>query len=779
MEMNYSEHIAKILDAAKEEAKRINASYAKATQVFVATIQYGDPDIEHLLETLKISKSKLAEIMIEKPIVTLKNSTQDIAFDAKLRAIMEKAKEEAKNAGDTSVKPLHLFLALVSDDGIEKKLKSIGLSQEILKNNAKNVTSNTSRTPYLDQFGEDLVAKAKVGKLDPVFGRFDETERIIKILTRRRKNNPVLFGGPGVGKTAIVEGIAHLIAAGKTPENLKEKRIVELSIHSVIAGASKRGEFEERLKKIIEEVKNTEGSIILFIDEIHSLVSEETAANILKPALARGEIQCIGATTEGEYRKYFKKDAALERRFQPVYITEPSHEDCFTILKGLKNKYETFHHVQIPDEMIEYTITLSDRYIFNQQLPDKALDLLDEACASLTLPETSIPEKIQEERERIQYIKNQIPKAEGNVPLLNTLLIKKKKREEKIQNLEQEYKEIQKQKNNILNPFILENTVSEATNIPLTHIREEEEKRLINIEPMLMQSIVGQNEAVKTVADAIIRNRTGLKKKNRPIGSFIFMGPTGVGKTELAKRLAEYLFGTKNALIRFDMSEFMEKHSSARLIGAPPGYIGYEEGGQLTEMIQTRPYSIILFDEIEKAHPEIFHLLLQILDEGHLSDAKGQKVNFKNTIIICTTNLGGHTIDFAKFESLAQREQKNALIKELQKLLNPELINRFDDIVLFKFLKKEEIKKIVNLLLSETLEALQEKNISLSLNDSAHDKLAEIGFDPIFGARPLRNAIQKEIDNPLSKMILQKEIGEGDQLNCQFDGEKFVFRKMN
>ncbi|MBI2464068.1 AAA family ATPase [Candidatus Peregrinibacteria bacterium] len=875
MTTQYSQQIIDILDQAKNIAVEINAPCVKAEHVFSALIRSDNETIEKILNTLKTDKKTIIQFIGTQKInldttKNLSEKTKNIGFDAELKKLMRNAQEEALKTKQTVVQPIHLLLAFARDTSkiVKSAFEQVKISyenifqtismqnvfgentsgqntsaqntfgqntsiqnvfeQNTFSQNATEAKTNDSAnaakslTPYLDEFGIDLNEKAKKGELDPLIARFEETERIMTILARRRKNNPVLFGGPGVGKTAIVEGIASMIVSGKAPENLKEKRIIELSIYSVIAGASKRGEFEQRLKNIIEEVKNSQGKIILFIDEIHTLVSEEDtdeAANILKPVLARGEIQCIGATTEAEYRKYFEKDAAFERRFQPIFISEPTLEECFLILKGLKTHYEQFHRISIPDELLEKAVMLSNRYISNRLLPDKAIDLLDEACSSLNIPEYSIPGEIRGQKEMTQYIQKQIIKAETeqNIPLLNKLKQQLKKIDEKIHILEKEYQEnIKKmsfektqktaqifknrldstsentlasasenrlasasENTNTLTSFALEQVISKATGIPLTHIREMENERLLAIETILKQNIVGQDEAVKAVSEAILRNRAGLKKISRPIGSFIFMGPTGVGKTELAKRLAEYLFGTKTAAIRFDMSEFMEKHAGARLIGAPPGYIGFEEGGELTEKVRTRPYSVILFDEIEKAHPEIFNLLLQILDEGQLTDAKGQKVNFKNTIIICTTNLGGHTIDFAKFESIAPNEQKSALIKELQKLMNPELINRFDDIILFKFLKKEEIKKIVNLLLLETLEALQEKNISLSLSDSAHDKLAEIGFDPVFGARPLRSAIQKEIDNPLSKMILTREIIEGDQLNCQFNGEKFIFRKMN
>ncbi|MBI2453403.1 ATP-dependent Clp protease ATP-binding subunit [Candidatus Peregrinibacteria bacterium] len=790
MPTSYSSQIENILQIASIEALKENASYVKKEHVFLAILKQNDEEIDEMFKEFKISKEEFIQSLTKiRRETTDVNDTKikNIGFDAELKKTLEEAKKIVETFNDKSVKSIHLFMILTKDPSkrIQEALKNFNLSYEKIYGyyEKSKKRQKTEITTFLDQYGDDLTQKAIDGKLDPIIDRFEETERIIQILSRKTKNNPVLFGGPGVGKTGIVEGIAYMIAKDKVPENLKNKRIIELSIHSIIAGASLKGEFEERLKNILEEVKKSDGKIIIFFDEIHSLVQKEDnseAANILKPALARGEIQCIGATTESEYRKHFEKDAALERRFQPVYIEEPSEENCLIILKGIKKKFENYHKILIPDEILEDILRLSQRYIVHRLLPDKAIDLLDEACTAMNIPEFSLSGQKEAQKFLFSDIIERKEKAtmNKNIPLANKLSYKARHIEAKILSLEKSLKEKEKRREKILTREIVEEIVSKMTGIPKPHIQGNEGERLLHIEEILSQNIVGQNKAIKIVSEAIIRNQTGMKKKSKPIGSFIFMGPTGVGKTELAERLTEYLFGTLDALVRFDMSELSEKHTSARLIGAPPGYIGYEEGGQLTEIIRRRPYSVILFDEIEKAHPEIFNLLLQMLDEGHLTDAKGQKVNFENTIIICSSNLGGQTIDFAQIKSLNEREQKNTLIKELRTLLKPELINRFDDIILFDFLTKENIESIINLLIRDTVESLEEQNISFILMDSARKKLAELGYDPVFGARPARLVIQKEIDTPLAKMLLRKQLKEGDQITCQVENENFIFRKL-
>jgi len=576
-----------------------------------------------------------------------------------------------------------------------------------------------SDTPFLDQFSRDLTALAKANKLDPLIGRQEELNRMIQILSRRTKNNPVLIGEPGVGKTAVVEGLAIKIAQKEVPPVLAGKRVVALDLPAMVAGTRFRGDFEERIKQAIDEIKQSKGKVILFIDEFHTVIGAGgaegaiDASNILKPALTRGELHCIGATTLDEYRKHIEKDPALERRFQPILVAEPSVEQTVEILRGLKEKYEKHHQVKFSDEALVAAASLAARYISDRFLPDKAIDLIDEAAAKVHLDNK---------------------------------------------------KEVQKED--------IEDIVSRWTGIPVSQLKETELEKLLKLEEKIHQKIVGQEEAVSAIANAVRRGRAGLKQPNRPIGSFIFLGPTGVGKTALSKALAEILFGDENALIRIDMSEYMEKHNVARLIGAPPGYVGYEEGGQLTEAVRRKPYSVILLDEIEKAHPDVFNILLQILDEGHLTDSKGKKVDFKNTIIIATSNIGSDII-----QEKGPEGAKNQLLDLLKATFRPEFLNRIDEIIVFESLKKEQIKKIVEIQLEEVHQLLAGQKIQLVVSEAAKTELAEKGYDEAFGARPLRRLIQKEIENPLSTKIIQGEFKKGDTVFVDYQEGKFVFQK--
>lgn len=576
-----------------------------------------------------------------------------------------------------------------------------------------------SKTPFLDQYSRDLTALAKADKLDPLIGRKEELERVIQILSRRTKNNPILIGEPGVGKTAIIEGLAQRIVNKEVPPSLLNKRIVALDLPALVAGTRYRGDFEERLKQVIDEVKQSNGEVILFIDEFHNVVGAGgaegaiDASNILKPALARGELHCIGATTLDEYRKHIEKDPALERRMQPVLVPEPTPEETFEILKGLKKKYEQHHKVTFDEEALATAAQLSARYISDRFLPDKAIDLIDEAAAK--------------------------------VHLENRKAVKKED---------------------------IEDIVSRWTGIPVSQLKNTELEKMLNLEELIHEKIVGQDEAVKAVAEAVRRGRAGLKHPNRPIGTFIFLGPTGVGKTALAKTLAFVLFGDENAVIRIDMSEYMEKHTVSRLVGAPPGYVGYEEGGQLTEAVRKKPYSVVLLDEIEKAHPDVFNILLQILDEGRLTDAKGKTVDFKNTIIIATSNIGSHLI-----QERGVTAAKDELMDLVKQTFKPEFLNRIDEIIVFQPLSKEEIKKIVDIQIKEVKSLLKGQKIDLEISESAKEVLAERGFDPNYGARPLRRVIQKEIENPLSIKILKGEFKEGDLIQVDFKEGEFVFHK--
>lgn len=777
--MNYTEDITKILTNSQKIAANHSASYVQPEDIFLSLLTHENQLVNQIFSNLNISKHELTAFLNSKISPQTKTclppacrrgrtgrlktkSKYQLSYAPSVKAFFDQAREQSANLKDTATGAEHLLLAFAKKgkDDIAETFKNFKLDYKKLLEELKKLIQS-SRTPFLDQYGNDLTAKAAINKLDPVIGRFDEIDRVIQILSRRQKNNAVLYGEAGVGKTAIVEGIAQKIAKNEIPKNLQGKKIIELSMHSIIAGAQHRGEYEERLKNILEETKNSR-NIILFIDEIHTIVGTETnneAANILKPALARGEIQTIGATTVSEYRKYFEKDAALERRFQPVYIKEPNEEECFLILQGLKEKYEKFHNLQIKDEVLMEAVKLSKRYITTRFLPDKAIDLLDEACTNQRLPKISNIQKIEHLKKLKEFYEKQ------------NLTEKITKIEEQIAAL----KEIKEKSAEDLTTESLQEVTTRTTGIPLTHLKQSENEKFMQTEEILKQKIIGQELAIGAISSAILRNRAGLKAKSRPIGSFIFMGPTGVGKTELAKVLSEHLFGSKDKIVRFDMSEFSEKHASAKLIGAPPGYIGYEEGGQLTEKIRTHPYSIVLFDEIEKAAPDVFNLLLQILEDGRLTDNQGHTVDFSNTIVICTSNIGGEKLDPQKIKNTPWRERQKILIPEIKKFLKPELINRFDDIIYFDPLDQAELLKIVDLLMENVKNALKEKGIELNLTEKAKKKLVELGFDPNFGARPLRYTIQREIETPLAKALLQKKFKKGDKIKCDFDGEKFVF----
>lgn len=778
-----------------------------------------------------------------------------------LARVIGKAQEYSKSMHDEYISTEHLLLALVADGSAEVKAiaKEFKLTRDkiddsIKKNRRQNVTSENPEEVYqvLDKFGRDLTQAARAGKLDPVIGRDEEIRRTIEILSRRTKNNPVLIGEPGVGKTAIVEGLARRIVAGDVPESLKNKTLYALDMGALIAGAKFRGEFEERLKSVLGEIVKSDGQILLFIDEVHTVVGAGKAegamdaGNLLKPMMARGELRCIGATTLNEYRKYIEKDTALERRFQPVMVGEPSVEDTITILRGLKERYEVHHGVRIRDAALVAAATLSDRYISDRFLPDKAIDLVDEAAAKLRTEIESLPAPIDEIRRKImqfeievQALKKETDSASKEKLKSITAEIEKLQAEEKVlrdkweaekqsilrvraikkeiddvnnqmeaaeraydlqklselkygklpelqttlQNVEKEIAEHNKGERLLKEEVGEEDiakVVSRWTGIPITKMMTGEREKLLHLEDTLHQRVVGQDEAVKLVSEAILRARAGIKDPNRPIGSFIFLGPTGVGKTELAKTLAEALFDDERSMIRVDMSEFMEKHTVARLIGAPPGYVGYEEGGQLTEAVRRRPYSVILLDEIEKAHHDVFNVLLQILDDGRLTDGKGRVVNFKNTVIIMTSNLGSQEIlQRAKIGFITNKDFREAegVIKDMLKnYFRPEFLNRVDDIVVFKSLAKEQVKAIAEILLRNLNARLEKQtNIKLTWTDKAAESLAAQGFDANFGARPLRRLLTHTVETELSKKIIAGEIKDGDTVELDFDGKNFTF----
>jgi C-terminal, D2-small domain, of ClpB protein./UvrB/uvrC motif./ATPase family associated with various cellular activities (AAA)./AAA domain (Cdc48 subfamily). len=638
-----------------------------------------------------------------------------------------------------------------------------------------------------------LTNLAHEGKLDPVIGREKEIERVIQILSRRTKNNPVLIGEPGVGKTAVVEGLAQRIVEGNIPELLKNKRVVTLDLSGMVAGAKYRGEFEERLKSVMSEIKQA-GNVILFIDEMHTIVGAGAAegaidaSNILKPALARGELQTIGATTLDEYRKYVEKDAALERRFQPVMVGEPSVEEAIQILFGLRDRYEAHHKVRITDEAIRAAVTLSDRYISDRYLPDKAIDLIDEAASKVRLQAFTTPPDLKKLEEELEDVRKEKEEAVMNQNYEKAAEMRDK--EQRIKDQIEQEKEKWKNKNaadaEIVGEEEVAQIVSSWTGIPVKKLTEEESERLLKMEDILHQRVIGQSEAIGAVSRAIRRARAGLKDPKRPIGSFMFLGPTGVGKTELSKALAEVLFGDEDAMIRIDMSEYMERHTVSRLVGSPPGYVGYEEGGQLTEQVRRKPYSVILLDEIEKAHPDVFNILLQILEDGRLTDAKGRTVDFRNTVVIMTSNVGAHTIRKQKTLGFTATDlgvnseyekMKENIMEELKKTFRPEFINRLDEIIVFHALEDKDLRKIVDLMLNNVIKRLEEKEIYVEVTDSAKEHMTKEGFDPIYGARPLRRVIQRALEDNLSEAIIAGKVKVGDKVLVDVEDGKLVFNK--
>jgi len=778
----FTEKAIQAIMLAQEEAKRFHHSYVGTEHILLGIIGEGDNVVVKTLQELSFSVEQL-KVAVEERLEYggLSSEFGNIPFTQQAKLVLTNAWDEARKLGHNYVNVEHLFLSIFRDPSsiATRVLTEMGINltvfkDELFKNLGNKVTAPVQKTqsaiptPTLDLFGRDLTWLAQEGSLDPVVGREKEIERIIQIVCRRTKNNPVLTGEPGVGKTAIVEGLAQQITKGVIPEKLKDKRIVMLDLGLLVAGTKYRGEFEDRVKKVMEEVRKAK-NVILFIDELHTIIgtggSEGSldAANLFKPALARGELQCIGATTMDEYRKHIEGDGALERRFQPVHVEEPSPEEALLILRGIKKQYENFHKVEITDEALKESITLANRYITERCLPDKAVDLIDEAASKVMLQGSSLNEELTQaskELEAIQHEKDIAIKENEKAPLA-LYEAKEKEIDKRISKYSES--EIRAAKKIVTEDTIAE-VVSSWTGIPVTKLTLAETKKLLSMETDLHKSIVGQDEAVKALVRAVKRSKIGLKDPKKPAGSFLFLGPTGVGKSELAKVLAEQLFGTRDAMIRVDMSEYMEKHTVSRLIGAPPGYVGFNEGGQLTEPVRRRPYSVVLFDELEKASPDVINILLQILDDGRVTDSTGRTVNFKNTIIIMTSNVGSKYIEKetsfgfvsdSKKETVVYDTMKAKLREELRKEFRPEFLNRIDDIIIFKSLVKEDIRNIVEIMLSEVQLRLKDKNVIIKVDKAVKDFLSEKGFDQKHGARPLKRAIQELFEDRLADQLLQ------------------------
>lgn len=802
----FTERSQRAFYTAAEEAQRLGHSYIGTEHVLLGIVKEGG-QASKILKDFGVTENKIRDLIIEiEGQGDIELRLQEIPLTPRTKRLIEISRNEARNLNQNFIAPEHLLLALTGEnEGVAIAiLQKLGVDLLKLRNEIINNIGNESiskkahgtrgmSTPNLDQFGRDLTGMAREGKLDPVIGRETETQRVIEILSRRTKNNPCLIGEPGVGKTAIAEGLAQKIVEGNVPENLKNKRVVTLDLSGMVAGSKYRGEFEERLKKVMDEIRNS-GDVILFIDEVHTIVGAGAAegaidaSNILKPALARGELQAIGATTIDEYRKYIEKDPALERRFQPVMVGEPTREETLLILKGLRDKYEAHHKVKITDEALNAAVNLSDRYITDRYLPDKAIDLMDEAASKVRLKNLIAPPDIKKLEDEIEKIKKEKEEAVNMQEYEKAAKLRDKELE--IQSQLNKVKENWKnQKNNdtpVLTAEDIANVVSSWTNIPVTKLTEKESERLLNLEDILHKRVIGQDEAVKAVARAVRRARVGLKDPKRPIGSFIFLGPTGVGKTELSKALAEAMFGDENAIIRIDMSEYMEKHTVSKLIGSPPGYVGYEEGGQLTEKVRRHPYSVVLFDEIEKAHPDVFNILLQLLEDGRLTDGKGKTVDFKNTIVILTSNVGAQTIKkqltlgFA--QSVKEKEDsyekmKENVMEELKKTFRPEFLNRIDDIIVFHQLEEEHVEKIAKLMLDNVIKRLMSLDITIEYSEDVVKHLSKGGFDQTYGARPLRRAITKAVEDRLSEEMLKGNIKKGDKVLMTVKDNDIVFVK--
>ena len=856
--MNISKFTQKSVQAVQDLEKvayQFGNQEIEEEHLLYALLEQEDSLILKLIEKMEIDKDYFRNSLNQALDAKVKVSGGELRFGQYLNKALVSAEDEAKTMGDEYVSVEHLFLALLRypSPSMKKLFQEFGITKErflqalsTVRGNQRVVSDNPEATyDTLNKYGEDLVEKARNQKLDPVIGRDEEIRNIIRILSRKTKNNPVLIGEPGVGKTAAIEGLAQRIVAEDVPEGLKDKKIFALDMGALVAGAKYRGEFEERLKAVLEEVKKSEGNIILFIDELHLIVGAGKtdgamdASNMLKPMLARGELHCIGATTLDEYRQYIEKDAALERRFQPVMVDEPTVEDTISILRGLKERYEVFHGVKITDSALVAAATLSHRYITDRFLPDKAIDLVDEACALIKTELDSMPseldeqrrkimqleieesalkketdnlskerletlqkelaelrdtfntqkaqwdnekhsvEKLQKLREQIEDVNKQIQKAKQNYDLEKAAQLQYGELPKLQQQLEIEEKSVKESDRSLVHEAVTDDEIariiSRWTGIPVTRLTEGERVKLLTLEDQLHKRVVGQDEGVKRVTDAILRSKAGIKDPTKPIGSFLFLGPTGVGKTELAKTLAENLFDDEQNMVRIDMSEYMEKYSVSRLIGAPPGYVGYEEGGQLTEAVRRKPYSVVLFDEIEKAHPDVFNVLLQVLDDGRITDSQGRTVDFKNTILIMTSNIGSpYLLDGIDENGEIKPEAQSQVMDDLRDHFRPEFLNRLDEIIMFKPLTKSNIGKIVDLMVGELDKRLADQELSLELTGAAKDQVIENGYDPVYGARPLKRYLQKYVETLAARKILSGDVHAGDTLVLDVQNGEFI-----
>ncbi|WP_342433836.1 ATP-dependent protease ATP-binding subunit ClpC [Neobacillus sp. FSL H8-0543] len=797
----FTERAQKVLALAQEEAIRLSHNNIGTEHILLGLVREGEGIAAKALYGLGLGSDK-----IQKEVETLigkgQETSQTIHYTPRAKKVIELSMDEARKLGHSYVGTEHILLGLIREgEGVAARvLNNLGVSlnkarQQVLQLLGSNESGGhqgggavSANTPTLDSLARDLTAIAREGTLDPVIGRSKEIQRVIEVLSRRTKNNPVLIGEPGVGKTAIAEGLAQQIVNNEVPEILRDKRVMTLDMGTVVAGTKYRGEFEDRLKKVMDEIRQA-GNIILFIDELHTLIGAGgaegaiDASNILKPSLARGELQCIGATTLDEYRKYIEKDAALERRFQPIRVDEPTAEESVRILEGLRDRYEAHHRVSITDAAIEAAVKLSDRYISDRFLPDKAIDLIDEAGSKVRLRSYTTPPNLKELEVKLEEVRKEKDSAVQSQEFEKAASLRdtEQRLREQLEETKKVWKEKQGKENSEVTVEDIASVVASWTGIPVSKLAEAETAKLLNLEELLHSRVIGQEEAVVAVSKAVRRARAGLKDPKRPIGSFVFLGPTGVGKTELARALAEAMFGDEDAMIRIDMSEYMEKHSTSRLVGSPPGYVGYEEGGQLTEKVRRKPYSVILLDEIEKAHPDVFNILLQVLEDGRLTDSKGRTVDFRNTVLIMTSNVGAEALKRNKYVGFniqdgAQdyKDMKGKVMEELKKAFRPEFLNRIDEIIVFHALERKHLEEIVTLLSDQLVKRLKEQHISLELTDAAKGKISVEGYDPEYGARPLRRAIQKHIEDRLSEELLKGTLLTGQHVIIDVENGDFI-----